>query len=63
MINNFQAKYEMINSKLSISGRSNEPLRERINELECNNLNNGQYNKRDTLEISQVLSDIVDDAL
>ena len=53
----------MINSKLSISGRSNELLRERINELECNSLNNAQYNKRGTLEISPALSDIVDDAL
>ena len=44
--NNFEAKYEMVNSNLLISRRCNELLLERVTQLECNNLNNAQYNKR-----------------
>ena len=35
----------------------------RITQLECNNLNNAQYNRRETLEINPVPSDIADDVL
>ena len=38
--NDFQSKYEMANSNLSISRRGNELLLELINQLERNNLNN-----------------------
>ena len=38
--NDFQAKYEMVNSNLLISRRCNEFLCERITQLERNNLNN-----------------------
>ena len=34
---------------------------EHITQLECNNLNNAQYNRRETLEINPVPSDIADD--
>ena len=61
--NNFQAKYQMINSNLSISRRCNELLFERITQLEHNNLNNAQYNRRKTLEINPVPYDIADDVL
>ena len=61
--NDFQAKYEMVNSNLSISRRCNKFLRERITQLERNNLNNAQYNRRETLEINLVPSDIADDVL
>ena len=61
--NNFQAKYEMVNSNLSISRCCNELLLERITQLERNNLNKAQYNRRETLEINLVLSDIADDVL
>ena len=61
--NDFQAKYEMVNSNLSISRRCNELLLERITQLERNNLNNAQYNRRETLEINPVPSDIADDVL
>ena len=57
--NNFQAKYEMVNSNLSISRYCNELLLESITQLERNNLNNAQYNKRETLEINPVPSDSV----
>ena len=51
----------MVNSNLSISRRCNELLLERITQLKRNNLNNAQYNRRETLEISPVPSDIADD--
>ena len=59
----FQAKYEMVNSNLSISRRCNELLLERLIRLEHNSLNNAQYNRRETLEINPVPSDIADDVL
>ena len=40
--NDFQTKYEMVSSNLSISRRCNEFLLERITQLERNNLNNAQ---------------------
>ena len=61
--NHFQAKYEMVNSNMSISRRCNELLIERITQLERNNLNNAQYNRRKTLEINPVLYDIADDVI
>ena len=61
--NDFEAKYEMVNSNLSITRRCNDLLLERITQLERNNLNNAQYNRRETLEINPVPSDIADDIL
>ena len=61
--NDFQAKYEMVNFNLSIARRCNELLLERLTKLECNNLNNAQYNRRETLEINLVPSYIADDVL
>ena len=61
--NNFEAKYEMVNSSLSITKCCNDLLLERITQLERNNLNNAQYNRRETLEINPVPSDIADDVL
>ena len=53
----------MVNSNLSTSRRCNGLLLEHITQLERNNLNNAQYNKRETLEINPVPSDIADDVL
>ena len=61
--NDFEAKYEMVNSNLSIIRRCNDLLLEHITQLERNNLNNAQYNRRETLEINPVPSDIADDIL
>ena len=61
--NDFEAKYEMVNSNLSITRRCNDLLLERITQLERNNLNNAQYTRRETLEINPVPSDIADDVL
>ena len=61
--NDFEAKYEMVNSNLSITRCCNDLLLEHITQLERNNLNNAQYNRRETLEINPVPSDIADDIL
>ena len=53
----------MVNSNLSIIRCCNDLLLERITQLEHNNLNNPQYNRRETLEINPVPSDIADDVL
>ena len=53
----------MVNSNLSTTRRCNDLLLERITQLERNNLNNAQYNRRETLEINPVPSDIADDVL
>ena len=61
--NDFEAKYEMVNSNLSITRRCNDLLLDLITQLERNNLNKAQYNKRESLEINSVPSDIADDVL
>ena len=61
--NDFELKYEMVNSNLSITRHYNDLLLEHITQLECNNLNNAQYNRRETLKINPVPSDITDDVL
>ena len=61
--NNFEAKYEVVNSNLSIARRCNDLLIERKTQLECSNQNNAQYTRRETLEINSVPSDITDDVL
>ena len=53
----------MVNSNLSISRRCNDLLLELITQLERNNLHNAQYDRRETLEINPVPSDIADDFL
>ena len=58
--NNFEAKYEMVNSNLSVTRHCNDLLLERITH---NTLNSAQYNRRETLEINPVPSDIADDVL
>ena len=61
--NDFEAKYAMVNSNLSITRRCNDLLLERITQFERNNLNNAQYTRRETLKINPVPSDIADDVL
>ena len=61
--NNFEAKYEVVNSNLSIARRCNDLLIERKTQLERSNQNNAQYTRRETLEINSVPSDITDDVL
>ena len=53
----------MVNSNLWITRRCNDLLLELITQLECNNLNNAQYTRRETLKINSVPSDIADDIL
>ena len=47
--NNFEARYEMVNSNLSITRRRNELLLGHITQLERNKLNNEQYNRKENL--------------
>ena len=47
--NNFDARYEMVNSNLSITRRRNELLLGHITQLERNKLNNEQYNRKENL--------------
>ena len=61
--NDFESKYEMVNSNLLIIRRCNDLLLEHITQLERNNLDNAQYNRRETLEVNPVPSDIADDVL
>ena len=61
--NDFESKYEMVNSNLSITRRCNDLLLECITQLERNNLNNAQYNRRETLTINPVPTDIADNVL
>ena len=61
--NDFEAKYEMVNSNLLITRRCNDLLVERITQLERNNLNNAQYTRKEILEINPVPSDIAADVL
>ena len=46
--NDFEAKYKMVNSNLSITRRYNDLLLVCVTQLECNNLNNAQYTRRQT---------------
>ena len=62
-VNNSEAKYKMVNSNLLISRHCNELLLEHITQLECNNLSNAQHNRKETLEIYPVPSDIANDVL
>ena len=62
-INDFKAKYEIVNSNLSISRRCNELLLECMTQLEYNNQNNTQYNRRKMLEINPVSPDIANGVL
>ena len=61
--NGFDDKYETVNSNLSISRHCNELLLERITQSECNSLNNVQYNRGETLELTPVLPDIAGNVL
>ena len=61
--NDFQAKYKMVNSNLSISRRCNDLLLERISQLEHNKFNDAQCNRRETVKINSVSSDIAEDVL
>ena len=51
--NDFEVKYEMVNSNLSISRCCNEPLLERINQLELNKLKNIKCNKRNSVKLTR----------
>ena len=61
--NDLEAKYEMVNSILSIPRCYNELLLECMTQLEHNKLNKAQYNRRETLEINPVQTDFANSVL
>ena len=61
--NDFQAKYEMVNSNLSISRRCSDLLLECISQLEHNKFNDAQCNRRESAKINPVSSDFAEDVL
>ena len=62
-LNDFEDKYQIVNSNLSISRRCNKVLLELTAQLERNNLNNAQYNRTEPLEIDPMASDTANDVL
>ena len=50
---NFDAKYKMVNSNLSISRRCNEFLLDWFTQFERNSVNNTLCNRRETIELIQ----------
>ena len=60
---NFDAKYKMVNSNLSISRCCNEFLLGWFTQFERNSVNNTLCNRRETLEINPVLFHIVHNSL
>ena len=53
----------MVNSNMSISRCCDEFLLVRTTQLECNNLNNAQYNRKETLKIKPTPSDMANNIL
>ena len=51
--NDFETKYEMVNSNLWITRRCNDLLQERITQLERNNLNNANIIEEKLLKSTQ----------
>ena len=62
-MDDFEAKYQMVITSLSISRCCNEVLLELTAQLEGNNLNNAQYNRREPLETDPMTSDTANDVL
>ena len=59
--NDFQSKYDNVNSELQQCKKSNSYLLTRIIQLECNAVTNSQYSRRETKELNPVLADIIED--
>ena len=57
----FLRRYEFLSSELTVSKNCNRLLGERIVQLERNAVNNGQYHRRESLEINPVPASIDDD--
>ena len=59
--NDFQSKYDNVNSELQQCKKSNSYLLTRIIQLERNAVTNSQYSRRETKELNPVLADIIED--
>ena len=61
--NDFVSKHDKVYSKLQISRNCNNPLLQRIIQLERNAMTNSRYHRRETLEIKPVSDGIGNEIL
>ena len=59
----FSRRFEILSSKLAVSKNCNHLLSERIIQLERNAVNNAQYHRRESIEVSPVPASISDEEL
>ena len=59
----FTRTFEILSSELAVSKNCNRLLSERIIQLKRNAVNNGQYHRRESIEISPVPASISDEKL
>ena len=59
----FSRRFEVLSSELAVSKNCNRLLSERIIQLERNAVNNAQYHRRESIEVSPVPASIGDEEL
>ena len=59
----FSRKFEVLSSELAVSKNCNRLLSERIIQLERNAVDNAQYHRRESIEVSPVPASIGDEEL
>ena len=60
---NFSRRFEVLSSELAVSKNCNRLLSERIIQLERNAVNNVQYHRRESIDISPVPASIGDEEI
>ena len=60
---NFTRRFEILSSELAVSQNCKRLLSERIIQLERNAVNNTQYHRRESTEVSPALASISDEEL
>ena len=61
--NKFSRRFEILSSELAVSKNCNRLLSERIIQLERNAVNNAQYHRRESVEVSPVPASISNEEL
>ena len=59
----FSRRFEILSSELAVSKNCNRLLSERIIQLEKNAINNAQYHRRESVEVSPVSASVSDKEL
>ena len=62
-LDDFSRRFEVLSSELGVSKNCNRLLSERIIQLERNAVNNAQYHRRESIEVSPVPASIGDEEL